>query len=95
LTALASSIGIIGIAVILSLSTGFRQQIDAFQRDTMSEFPIIISQASMKLDENQRAALQSEIQGIVTGSEEYVDSEEVFLYDPSENQIDTYQHYHR
>lgn len=87
LTALASSIGIIGIAVILSLSTGFRQQIDAFQRDTMSEFPIIISQASMKLDENQRAALQSEIQGIVTGSEEYVDSEEVFLYDPSEKQI--------
>jgi putative ABC transport system permease protein len=87
LTALASSIGIIGIAVILSLSTGFRQQIDGFQRDTMSEFPIIISQASMKLDENQRAALQSEIQGIVTGAEEYVDSEEVFLYDPSENQI--------
>jgi putative ABC transport system permease protein len=87
LTALASSIGIIGIAVILSLSTGFRQQIEGFQRDTMSEFPIIISQASMKLDENQRAALQSEIQGIVTGAEEYVDSEEVFLYDPSENQI--------
>ena len=39
LTAFASSIGIIGIAVILSLSTGFQTQIDSFQADTMSEFP--------------------------------------------------------
>src|SRR5690554_5907284 len=38
LTAFASSIGIIGIALILSLSTGFQKQIDKFQADAMNEF---------------------------------------------------------
>ncbi|MCL1881308.1 MAG: ABC transporter ATP-binding protein/permease [Oscillospiraceae bacterium] len=42
LTAFASSIGIIGIAVILSLSNGFQMQIDQFEENALSEFPIII-----------------------------------------------------
>jgi putative ABC transport system permease protein len=43
LTAFASSIGIIGIAVILSLSNGFQLQIDKFQEEALSEFPILIT----------------------------------------------------
>lgn len=35
---------------ILSLSTGFKIQIDKFQRDALSEFPIIISQNTMDAD---------------------------------------------
>ena len=42
LTALASSIGIIGIAVILSLSNGFDKKIAETQEDTLSEYPITI-----------------------------------------------------
>jgi putative ABC transport system permease protein len=42
LTSFASSIGIIGIAVILSLSNGFQLQIDKFQEDALSEFPIAL-----------------------------------------------------
>ena len=42
LTAFASSIGIIGIALILSLSNGFKLQIDKFEKDTLSQAPIII-----------------------------------------------------
>ncbi|MCL2036619.1 MAG: ABC transporter ATP-binding protein/permease [Oscillospiraceae bacterium] len=42
LTAFASSIGIIGIAVIMSLSNGFQLQIDKFQEDALAEFPIVI-----------------------------------------------------
>lgn len=42
LTAFASSIGIIGIAVILSLSSGFQVVIDDFQKDALAEFPITI-----------------------------------------------------
>lgn len=38
LTAFASSIGIIGIAVILSISNGFQKKVDAFERDALSEF---------------------------------------------------------
>ncbi|MBA5729698.1 ABC transporter ATP-binding protein/permease [Aerococcaceae bacterium INB8] len=44
LTAFASSIGIIGIAVVLSLSNGFQKQIDQTQAETLAQFPITISQ---------------------------------------------------
>lgn len=47
LTAFASSIGIIGIALILSLSNGFKIQIDKFEKDTLSQAPIIISEQAM------------------------------------------------
>ena len=40
LTAFASSIGIIGIALILSLSNGFKIEIDNFEKDSLSEAPI-------------------------------------------------------
>ena len=42
LTAFAGSIGIIGIALILSLSTGFQNYIDKIQDDTMSSYPLTI-----------------------------------------------------
>ena len=42
LTAFAGSIGIIGIALILSLSTGFQNYIDKIQEDTMSSYPLTI-----------------------------------------------------
>jgi putative ABC transport system permease protein len=87
LTAFASSIGIIGIAVILSLSTGFRTQIDNFQRDTMSEFPIIMSQTTAEMDSEQMEAMSEKMKDQMMGTVEYADSDEVFLYDPAENTI--------
>lgn len=50
LTAFASSIGIMGIALILSLSNGFKIQIDKFEKDTLSQAPIIISEQSISMD---------------------------------------------
>jgi putative ABC transport system permease protein len=87
LTALASSIGIIGIAVILSLSTGFQKQIDTFQSDAMSEFPIIISQMSMQLNAENISSLQDKFKDKVMGTEEFADSDKVFLYDSAETTI--------
>ncbi len=43
LTSFASSIGIIGIALILSLSNGFDKQLSFFEQTTLSTLPIIIS----------------------------------------------------
>ena len=43
LTAFAGSIGIIGIALILSLSTGVNQYITDLQHDAMNAYPIIIN----------------------------------------------------
>ncbi len=42
LTSFAGSIGIIGIALILSLSTGFQNYIDKIQEDTLTSYPLTI-----------------------------------------------------
>lgn len=44
LTAFAGSIGIIGIALILSISTGIQDYIANIQRDTLSSYPISITE---------------------------------------------------
>ena len=44
LTSFAGSIGIIGIALIMSLSTGFQKYIDKIQEDTLSNYPLSIQQ---------------------------------------------------
>ena len=44
LTAFAGSIGIIGIALILSLSTGFQDYINQIQEDTLSSYPLQITE---------------------------------------------------
>ena len=44
LVSLAGSIGIIGIALILSLSTGFQNYIDKIQEDTLSSYPLTITE---------------------------------------------------
>ena len=82
LTAFASSIGIIGIAVILSLSSGFNTKIEEVQSDTLAEYPITISQTSQEVD---MEAIHEEMTSNATGNKEYTDSDEVFLYDQSEN----------
>ncbi len=49
LTSFAGSIGIIGIALILSLSSGVRQYISKVEEDTLSSYPITIEGASMDM----------------------------------------------
>ena len=44
LTAFAGSIGIIGIALILSLSTGFQNYVDKIQEDTLTSYPLTIQE---------------------------------------------------
>ena len=77
LTAFASSIGIIGIALILSLSNGFKIEIDNFEKDSLTEAPIIISQQSMKLDEETILKMQDQHQS----AEKYPDSKKVYVLD--------------
>ncbi|MBG9984958.1 ABC transporter ATP-binding protein/permease [Aerococcaceae bacterium DSM 111022] len=49
LTAFAGSIGIIGIALILSLSNGVQEYIDNVQEDTLTSYPLTINQQSSDL----------------------------------------------
>ncbi len=70
LTAFASSIGIIGIALILSLSNGFDKQIDIFESDTLSGFPIMITQKAAEVDINSMMEHSKEMRKEMSGDGE-------------------------
>ena len=73
LTAFASSIGIIGIALILSLSNGFNIEVENFEADSLSQSPIMITNQTMQMDEKTL----NEIRGENT-LKKYSDDKKVF-----------------
>ncbi|MBE6053230.1 MAG: ATP-binding cassette domain-containing protein [Clostridium sartagoforme] len=89
LTAFASSIGIIGIALILSLSNGFDKQIDIFESDTLSGFPIMISQKAAEVDINKMMEHSKEMRKEIEeeDSSKYPDTNVVYPYNNKENTI--------
>ena len=60
LTAFAGSIGIIGIALILSLSTGINDYINQIQQETLSSYPITIKSETTDTSELMAAFLTEE-----------------------------------
>ena len=68
LTAFAASIGIIGIALILSLSNGFQLQIDKFEKSTLSQMPVTISSQAMQMDED---TLEEQMQTSINKKDKY------------------------
>ena len=87
LTAFASSIGIIGIAIILSLSTGFQTKIDEYMKDAMDQFPIIINPTVTEMDEETIKQHSEEMSNIMKGTAEYANTDEVILYDSTLSNI--------
>lgn len=81
LTAFASSIGIIGIALVLSLSNGFDKQISSYETGALSNFPITISQSAMNMDFSEHAQLGK------TNLTLYPTEKVLYPYDPSENSV--------
>ncbi len=69
LTAFAGSIGIIGIALILSLSTGVNNYINDIQRDTMSSYPITISAQTIDLAGMMQSGAEQSRQETAHGSD--------------------------
>ena len=51
LTAFAGSIGIIGIAAIMSLSNGVQNYISRVEEDTLSSYPITLEETSIDMGE--------------------------------------------
>jgi putative ABC transport system permease protein len=65
LTAFAGSIGIIGIALILSISTGVNDYIDRVQEDTLSSYPILLEAESVDM-----GGLITSLMGVSSGGDE-------------------------
>ena len=59
LTAFAGSIGIIGIALILSLSTGLNDYIKRVEEDTLSSYPLILDKVTMDSTAIMEAMMES------------------------------------
>ncbi len=85
LTAFASSIGIIGIALILSLSNGFDIEIENFERDTLSSMPIMITEDAMELSEDKMLEISNQM--AEDDKEEYTDEKVVYSQKPITEQI--------
>ena len=84
ITAFASSIGIIGIALILSLSNGFDIQIDEFEANTLSSLPIgitpqVANVESSRIESNKNSKKEDKEKG------KYPDIDYMIPYDASVN----------
>ena len=71
-TAFAGSIGIIGVALILALSSGFSAYIEKMQTDTLSSFPLAITSSAFDVS-NLMSMLQ------VPDAEEYPEAHEIYV----------------
>ena len=61
LTSFAGSIGIIGIALILSLSNGINAYIEKVEEDTLSSYPLTIEQATIDLSGTIAEMMESQV----------------------------------
>lgn len=85
LTAFASSIGIIGIALILSLSNGFDKQISVFESDTLSGFPITINKSATEVDINEMKSQRKNMLGKGDNEGKFPEEEAIYPYNSAEN----------
>lgn len=83
LTAFAGSIGIIGIAMILSISNGIQLYIDRVQRDTLSSYPITLQAESIDI-----SSMVSSMTGN-SDSEEHEDKSKIYSNDIMGDMINT------
>ena len=63
LTAFAGSIGIIGIALILSLSNGVNRYIERVQRDTLSSYPLQIDERTVDMTDTVAGLMDMDLEG--------------------------------
>ena len=63
LTAFAGSIGIIGIALILSLSNGVNRYIERVQRDTLSSYPLQIDERTVDMTDTMAGLMDIDLEG--------------------------------
>ena len=83
LTAFAGSIGIIGIAMILSISNGIQLYIDRVQRDTLSSYPITLQAEAIDI-----SSMVSSMTGN-SDSEDHEDKSKIYSNDIMGDMINT------
>lgn len=77
LTALAGSLGIIGIGLVSAVSNGFQNYIDRMEQETMASYPIAVLSQSINLE----AGFQHP-----NVDEKYPDADEIVVYDRNDRE---------
>ena len=81
LTSFAGSIGIIGIALILSLSNGIQLFIDQVQEDTLSTYPLTIQKETQDMSAMMAAMMET------SGEEEEIDPNKIYVDDSMDKMV--------
>lgn len=76
LTAFAGSIGIIGVALVLALSSGLSKQMDDLQADTMANFPVTIDTNEQMIEFTNTGPMGDDSNGF----ESFTDEEVIYRY---------------
>lgn len=84
MTAFAGSIGIIGIALILSLSNGIQSYIDRVQEDTLSTYPLTIQQQSIDI-----SAMTEAMMGVSDRDASSHDMDKIYSYEIMSNMMNS------
>ena len=84
LTSFAGSIGIIGIALILAISTGVQNYINKVEEDTLSSYPITIEESTVDM-----SSLMQSMYGENTDNAENKEEEKVYSADIMNDMITT------
>lgn len=85
ITSLAGSLGIIGVALVSSVSTGFNDYIGRIESDTMASYPISVFSSSFELSPSSFQEVDRE---------QYPDAEEVYVYDQDSDSESTLKYYY-
>lgn len=93
LVSVAGSIGIIGIALILAVSTGFQNYVDSIQEETLTSYPLSIMQESSDITGvllSMRSGEKSGVEGENVKEQQYISS---MLSNISTNDLKSFKTY--
>ena len=93
LVSVAGSIGIIGIALILAVSTGFQNYVDSIQEETLTSYPLSIMQESSDITGvllSMRSGEKSGVEGEIVKEQQYISS---MLSNISTNDLKSFKTY--
>lgn len=93
LTSFAGSIGIIGIALVLAISTGFTAQINYLQSDSLAMFPLTVNEGETLATMPTSLDIEDIMSGPVVDLVPFPDTEEVIIHNPDDDKINVNMHW--
>ena len=82
---LISSIGIMGIALIVALLQGFNKQISGYENDTLANYPIVINKVYTNYSIHNTTKISKQNQKDLKNSKLHTKNDIIYSYNSSQN----------